>query len=64
MFREARGLPSIERANLYEPLFTTNRGTAFKPSYLSHYVTSIGLMVAILFNFSFPPLIKFYFKSS
>lgn len=40
MFREVRRLPSIEKANLDEPLFTTNRGTAFKPSYLSKYVTT------------------------
>lgn len=40
MFRAARGLSSIEKADLNEPLFTTNKGTAFKPTYLSKYVTS------------------------
>ncbi|MEK5217779.1 tyrosine-type recombinase/integrase [Psychrobacillus sp. FSL H8-0487] len=40
MFRAARGLLSIEKADLNEPLFTTNKGTAFKPTYLSKYVTT------------------------
>lgn len=39
MFREARGLPPVEKANPTEPLFTTNRGNAYTPSYLSQYVT-------------------------
>lgn len=40
MFRAARGLPTIEKADLNDPLFTTNRGTTFKPTYLSKYVTT------------------------
>ncbi|MEK5209715.1 tyrosine-type recombinase/integrase [Psychrobacillus sp. FSL H8-0510] len=39
MFRYARGLPSVEESKPTDPLFTTNRGNAYKPSYLSQYVT-------------------------
>lgn len=39
MFRYARGLPSIEKANPTDPLFTTNTGRAYSPSYLSQYVS-------------------------
>ncbi len=39
MFRHARGLPSIEKANPNDPLFTTNTGKAYSPSYLSQYVS-------------------------
>lgn len=39
-FRAARGLLSIEKASAEEPLFTTNTGRAFSPSYLSQYVRS------------------------
>jgi len=38
MFRHARGLLPIEQANPEEPLFTTNTGRAYSPSYLSQYV--------------------------
>lgn len=38
-FRIARGLPIIEHAQLDTPLFTTNSGRAFSPSYLSQYVS-------------------------
>ena len=37
-FRHARGLLPIERAELEDPLFTTNTGRAYSPSYLSQYV--------------------------
>ncbi|WP_338656711.1 tyrosine-type recombinase/integrase [Sporosarcina psychrophila] len=37
-FRNARGLLPIERAHLDDPLFTTNTGRAYSPSYLSQYV--------------------------
>lgn len=39
MFRFARGLPPVEKSNPNDPLFTTNRGNAYSPSYLSQYVT-------------------------
>jgi len=39
MFRYARGLPSVEESDPTDPLFTTNRGNAYKPSYLSQYVS-------------------------
>lgn len=39
MFRFARGLPPVNKANPDDPLFTTNRGNAYSPSYLSQYVT-------------------------
>lgn len=38
-FRFARGLPPVEKAKPSDPLFTTNRGNAYTPSYLSQYVT-------------------------
>jgi len=37
-FRHARGLLPIEQAQLEDPLFTTNTGRAYSPSYLSQYV--------------------------
>ncbi len=37
-FRRARGLPPFEQAELESPLFTTNTGRAYSPSYLSQYV--------------------------
>ncbi|MFC5587463.1 tyrosine-type recombinase/integrase [Sporosarcina soli] len=37
-FRYARGLLPIEHAGLEDPLFTTNTGRAYSPSYLSQYV--------------------------
>ena len=37
-FRHARGLLPIEQAQLDDPLFTTNTGRAYSPSYLSQYV--------------------------
>lgn len=37
-FRAARGLLPIAEANKDDPLFTTNRGLAYSPSYLSQYV--------------------------
>ena len=37
-FRQARGLSPIEHAQLEDPLFTTNTGRAYSPSYLSQYV--------------------------
>lgn len=39
-FRKARGLLPVEHANRDEPLFTTNTGRAFSPSYLSQYVNT------------------------
>jgi len=38
MFRHARGLLAIEQAHPNDPLFTTNTGRAYSPSYLSQYV--------------------------
>ncbi|MBO0587608.1 MULTISPECIES: tyrosine-type recombinase/integrase [unclassified Sporosarcina] len=38
MFRHARGLLPIEQALQEDPLFTTNTGQAYSPSYLSQYV--------------------------
>ncbi|MEK5071714.1 tyrosine-type recombinase/integrase [Sporosarcina sp. FSL K6-1508] len=38
MFRHSRGLLPIEQAKPEEPLFTTNTGRAYSPSYLSQYV--------------------------
>lgn len=38
MFRYARGLPSLSEAAPTAPLFTTSRGTAFKPTYLIAYM--------------------------
>lgn len=38
-FREARGLPKLLDAEHAAPLFTTSRGTAFSPSYLTNYMT-------------------------
>ncbi|MGF9978920.1 tyrosine-type recombinase/integrase [Viridibacillus arvi] len=40
MFRFARGLPAIDTADPESPLFTTNTGKAYTPSYLSQYVKS------------------------
>lgn len=37
-FRHARGLLPVEHAELEDPLFTTNTGRAYSPSYLSQYV--------------------------
>lgn len=39
MFRFARGLPSIEKSDGADPLFATNTGKAYSPSYLSQYVS-------------------------
>lgn len=39
MFRSARGLADINSASADDPLFTTNTGRAYSPSYLSQYVT-------------------------
>lgn len=39
-FRVARGLKPFEKEGANEPLFTTNTGRAFSPSYLSQYVQS------------------------
>ncbi|WP_240612027.1 tyrosine-type recombinase/integrase [Planococcus halotolerans] len=39
LFRQARGLPVLAEADPAAPLFTTNRGTAFSPSYLISYMT-------------------------
>ncbi len=41
MFRSARGLASIEDAERDSPLFTTNTGRAYSPSYLAQYLTKI-----------------------
>lgn len=38
MFRSARGLVDFESADKEQPLFTTNRGKAYSPSYLSQYL--------------------------
>ncbi|WP_232288028.1 tyrosine-type recombinase/integrase [Bacillus sp. NRRL B-14911] len=40
MFRYARGLEEIAAADKDSPLFTTNTGSAFSPSYLSQYLTN------------------------
>lgn len=39
MFRYARELPDLEKAHPRAPLFTTNTGKAYTPSYLSQYLT-------------------------
>jgi site-specific recombinase XerD len=39
MFRSARGLDDIDAAEGDDPLFTTNTGRAYSPSYLSQYIT-------------------------
>ena len=39
-FRRARGVLPLEQANGEEPLFTTNSGRAYSPSYLAQYVKS------------------------
>ncbi|MEY9870424.1 integrase/recombinase XerD [Peribacillus sp. B2I2] len=39
MFRSARGIDDIETAGGDDPLFTTNTGRAYSPSYLSQYIT-------------------------
>jgi site-specific recombinase XerD len=39
MFRSARGLDDIDAAEGDDPLFTTNTGRAYSPSYLSQYLT-------------------------
>ncbi len=39
MFRYARGLDTIEEAAEDSPLFATNTGRAYSPSYLSQYLT-------------------------
>lgn len=39
-FRAARGLLPLKEATKSEPLFTTNRGKAYTPSYLSQYFKS------------------------
>ncbi|MBK5458027.1 tyrosine-type recombinase/integrase [Peribacillus sp. TH27] len=39
MFRSARGIDDIDAAEGDDPLFTTNTGRAYSPSYLSQYIT-------------------------
>ncbi|CRH88654.1 putative site-specific recombinase [Chlamydia trachomatis] len=39
MFRSARGIDDIDAAEGDDPLFTTNTGRAYSPSYLSQYLT-------------------------
>ncbi|MFF2501078.1 tyrosine-type recombinase/integrase [Peribacillus sp. NPDC058075] len=39
MFRSARGLEDIAGAEGEDPLFTTNTGRAYSPSYLSQYIS-------------------------
>ncbi|MGE8081436.1 tyrosine-type recombinase/integrase [Peribacillus loiseleuriae] len=41
MFRRARGIVSFEEAERNSPLFTTNTGRAYSPSYLSQYLTKM-----------------------
>lgn len=39
-FRLERGILSLEKSNITDPLFMTNSGKAYSPSYLSQYVKS------------------------
>ncbi len=39
MFRYARGLDDFKEAEPHSPLFTTNTGKAYSPSYLTQYLT-------------------------
>ncbi|MBT2606034.1 tyrosine-type recombinase/integrase [Bacillus sp. ISL-53] len=39
LFRSARGIDDIDAAEGDDPLFTTNTGRAYSPSYLSQYIT-------------------------
>ncbi|MGE7768176.1 tyrosine-type recombinase/integrase [Peribacillus sp. NPDC096540] len=39
MFRSARGIDDIDAADVDNPLFTTDTGRAYSPSYLSQYIT-------------------------
>lgn len=41
MFRRARGLTELKVAKRESPLFTTNTGKAYTPSYLSQYLTKM-----------------------
>lgn len=41
MFRDARGLRDLTVASKCSPLFTTNTGKAYTPSYLSQYLTKM-----------------------
>nr|WP_281177271.1 site-specific integrase [Peribacillus loiseleuriae] len=41
MFRYARGMKPLDQAAPESPLFTTNTGRAYSPSYLSQYLTKI-----------------------
>ena len=41
MFRSARGIDDIDAADGDAPLFTTNTGRAYSPSYLSQYLTKV-----------------------
>ncbi|MGM0878737.1 MAG: tyrosine-type recombinase/integrase [Bacillota bacterium] len=41
MFRDARGLKELMVADKESPLFTTNTGKAYTPSYLSQYLTKM-----------------------
>ena len=41
MFRSARGIDDIDAADGEEPLFTTNTGRTYSPSYLSQYLTKV-----------------------
>lgn len=41
MFRDARGLQELTMADKNNPLFTTNTGKAYTPSYLSQYLTKM-----------------------
>ncbi|MCQ6282361.1 tyrosine-type recombinase/integrase [Bacillus sp. EB600] len=41
MFRNARGLEDLSIADKGSPLFTTNTGKAYTPSYLSQYITKM-----------------------
>ena len=41
MFRDARGLQELTVADKNSPLFTTNTGKAYTPSYLSQYLTKM-----------------------
>lgn len=52
MFRYARGLPKIDEANPDSPLFTTNTGKRYSPSYLSQYLKKMvsGTELSFLTN--------------
>ncbi|MDV7766588.1 tyrosine-type recombinase/integrase [Peribacillus sp. CSMR9] len=41
MFRSARGIDDIDAAEGDDPLFTTNTGRAYSPSYLSQFLTKV-----------------------